>query len=280
MQPDSERDPLPAEAGEDVALPAEAGEDVPRLALDVFEGPLDLLLGLIEGHELDITEVSLLAVTEQYMEQLHRGTQINVDALARFVAVGARLLLLKSRALLPHDQSPDGPDDAQDGTDPQSLLEALREYRRFKLAAEELATLDRQRRSGYRREAAPPAAPLASGLDQVTLDSLVGLFREVMERLPEQEQPEIVAAEPVRLADRVDRLVQSLDRERRLSFRRFVEGAHSRVEVIVDFLAVLELIKARFLAAEQAESFGDIDLVRLDGATAPPLAQLPDEFGG
>src|SRR5712692_6244026 len=107
---------------------AQRGELGITLQIPTFEGPLDLLLHLIERNELDITEVSLLAVAEQYLEQLRRNEHINIAALADFVAMGARLLLLKSRALLPHDEAiaAEGGDD--DGA--RDLVEALKEYRR------------------------------------------------------------------------------------------------------------------------------------------------------
>ena len=108
---------------------------------------------------------------------------------------------------------------------------------------------------------------MPTGLDTVTLSSLVEVIREVIARLPEEEPEGEVAREPVRLHDRISRLSDVLDRDGRTSFRRLIEGATSRTMVIVDFMAVLELIKQRYLSAEQSDAFGDIELVRLEGAT-------------
>lgn len=240
-----------------------------------FEGPLDLLLHLIERNELDVTEVSLLQVTEQYLRYLRAADEINVGALADFVAIGARLLLLKSRALLPvEEEEPEFEEDES-----EDLVKALREYRRFKEAAEFLRERDTGHQT-YRREVAPPEVSLPTGLDRVTLDSLVDVLREVMERLPEEEPAGIVLAERVRLRDRLRGIVDLLDREGRTSFRQLVEHATSRVTVIVDFLAVLELIKSRYLEATQSERFGDIDLVKIEGAIVPDLGELAEEFTG
>jgi len=240
-----------------------------------FEGPLDLLLHLIERNELDVTEVSLLQVTEQYLRYLRAADEINVGALADFVAIGARLLLLKSRALLPvEEEEPEFEEDES-----EDLVKALREYRRFKEAAEFLRERDTGHQT-YRREVAPPEVSLPTGLDRVTLDSLVDVLREVMERLPEEEPAGIVLAERVRLRDRLRGIVDLLDREGRTSFRQLVEHATSRVTVIVDFLAVLELIKSRYLEATQSERFGDIDLVKIEGAAVPDLGELAEEFTG
>lgn len=251
--------------GADTATGADAA---PILHLPAFDGPLDLLLHLIERRELDVVELSVLAVAEQYMEQLRAAESINLGALADFVAMGARLLLLKSRALLPGGDEPAETLDGADG-DGAAIVAALQEYQRYRHAADDLRRLEDERRTGYRRDAAPPAMPLPTGLEQVTVDALVTLFREVMERVPAPEDEPEVAREPVRLAERVAALVSRLERERRLSFRGLMEGARSRLEVIVDFLAVLELIKARFLEARQSEAFGDIELTRREGAEAP-----------
>ena len=240
-----------------------------------FHGPLDLLLHLIERSELDITEVSLLKVTEQYLAYLRSTDEINLGALADFVAIGARLLLLKSRALLPTEM--DNADLQEDqGTD---LINSLREYRRFKQAAEFLRERDTTHQT-YRRAVPPPSVPLPTGLDKVTLNSLVEVLREVMGRLPKEEALPAIPDERIRLRVRLRGIVDLLEREQRISFRRLIENAASHVVVIVDFLAVLELIKSRYLEATQSERFGDIDLVRIEGATIPDLAELAEDFTG
>jgi len=248
------------------------------LHLPSFDGPLDLLLQLIEHQELDITELSVLAVTEQYLAHLRSGERISLSALAEFVAMGARLLLLKSRSLLPREDAAE--ETADEDGDAADLVAALQEYRRYRHAADHLRGLEDDHRTGYRREATPPEAQLPSGLEQVTLDSLVSIFREVLERLPQQQEPAAVEREPVRLVDRIQSLVGELERGGRVSFRRLVEHAQSRLEVIVDFLAVLELIKLGFLDAQQADAFGEIELVRIEGASAPsevePLQEADD----
>jgi len=251
----------------------------PQLRLPVYEGPLDLLLSLIERQELDITEVSLLAVTEQYLAQLRDHEHMNLAALTEFVAVGARLLLLKSRALLPREDQPED-DSVLDEDDPAALVAALEEYRRFRRAAEYLATLEEEHRAAYRREAAPPETPLPTGLDEVTLDALADLFRQVLERIPEEEPAPVVVRQPVRLRDRIRSLVERLAVEDRVSFRGLIERSETRLEVVIDFLAVLELIKANYLRAEQQEAFADIDLVRIEGAQPPPYAELAQDFDG
>jgi segregation and condensation protein A len=217
-------------------------------------------------------------VTEQYLAHLRSREQIDLGALADFIAIGARLLLLKSRALLPRDPDEVVADD-EDESDVRQLIEALREYRRFKQAAEFL----RERQVGhgsYRREVAPPEVPLPTGLDTVTLSSLVDVIREVLDRIPEEEPQSEIKREPVRLQDRMQSLVDTLQVDGKTSFRALILSATSRTMVIVDFMAVLELIKQRYLAARQADAFGDIELVRLDSAQPPAFSDAEEDFSG
>ncbi|MGE0227884.1 MAG: ScpA family protein [Dehalococcoidia bacterium] len=261
------------------AQPSEAAPGGFVLQLPVFEGPLDLLLTLLEERQLDITEVSLLAVTEQYLAHLREAERLNLDAFADFIAIGARLLLLKSRALLPRD--PDAEPAAEDDADPEALLAALQEYRRFREAAEHLRELEAEGRTAFRRTASPPEIPPATGLDGTTLNSLMDVLRDVLERLPpEKPAPRGVPRESIRLADRVQALVELLDHQGRTTFRTLVAPATTRVAVIVEFLAVLELVKTRYLEAKQSQAFGDIDLIKVLGGQPPTAEEMAEDFAG
>ncbi|MXW35907.1 MAG: chromosome segregation protein ScpA [Chloroflexi bacterium] len=261
-----------------------ASTEAPRaedfaLELPVFNGPLELLLHLIEREELDVTEVSLVAVTEQYLGHLERRDHIDLAAIAAFIAVGARLLLLKSRALLPRDEDDEAGDEDED-RDPEALLEALREYRRYRAAAEHLRDLEEEHRTAYRREVPPPEVPPGPGLDGVTTDMLFVLFREVLERLPEEDPEPELSRDPVRLADRLERMVTRLRGGRPVRFRDVIVGAPSRLVVIVDFLAVLELVRSGYVEARQPDLFGEIELVAVEGASPPSPARVAEELPG
>lgn len=240
------------------------------LHLPSFDGPLDLLLHLIERQELDITELSILNVAEQYLEYLRSEEQMSLPELASFVAMGARLLLLKSRAMLNTDSNQD--ENEEDGN-VTGLVEALQEYRRYKTAAEHLRQLQEDHRTTYRREVEPPETTKPTGLDSVTLETLVGLFNQALERLPEPEEQVEIPRERIRLADRVDRLAHTLQRDEHISFRKLVSRSSTRLEVIIDFLAVLELIKAGFLETKQIDPFGDIEIVHIQGVPLPNTMQ-------
>ncbi len=236
-----------------------------QLQLTVFEGPLDLLLHLIEQEELDITAVSLVQVTGQYLTYLRSGDQIDATALAEFIAIGARLLYLKSRALLPQPVVDDEPEEDLG----EDLVRRLREYRRYKEAAAMLQGIEETGLRTYPRLAPPTDLPLPTGLSDVTLDLMARIFREVLERKPEEEPQGVVERREVTVEEKVELLTEQIQGRRTVSFRAFISQCRSRVEVIVSFMAVLELIKSLMLRAEQDVAFGDISLVRVVQGSAP-----------
>jgi segregation and condensation protein A len=234
------------------------------LQLDVFEGPLDLLLHLIDREEMDITAISLVQVTDQYLAYIRAGDQIDARALAEFIAIGARLLLMKSRALLPRPRlDEEGEEDVGD-----DLVRRLLEYRRFKEVAAGLREIEEEGLRAYPRQAPPTGIPLPTGLDGTTLDRLMSIFQEVLARKPDEEPIEQgeVERHEVTVEQKTEQLSRKLEREKRVSFRSFISDCGTRMEVIVSFFAVLELIKAIKLEAEQDASFGDIQLVAVTPA--------------
>ena len=237
-----------------------------QLQLTVFEGPLDLLLHLIEQQELDITAVSLVQVTGQYLTHLRSGEQIDATALAEFISIGARLLLLKSRALLPQPVVDEEPEEDLG----EDLVRRLREYRRYKEAAAMLQGIEETGLRTYPRMAPPTDLPLPTGLTDVTLDLMAQIFREVLERKPEEEEPQgVVERLEVTVEEKVELLTEQIQGRRTVSFRAFISQCRSRIEVIVSFMAVLDLIKSLQLRAEQDVAFGDISLVRIVKVSAP-----------
>ncbi|MDI6857821.1 MAG: segregation/condensation protein A [Dehalococcoidia bacterium] len=232
-----------------------------ELKLPVFEGPLDLLLHLIEKEELDITAVSLVQVADQYLAHLQSMEAISLDALADFVAIGAKLIYLKSRALLPRQEAAEEEEPSLEEAG-RELTEMLQEYRRFKEVAGALRAIEDEGLRAYPRVAPPPDVPLPTGLKKVTLDRLVELFQEALRRQP--AAPPAVERERVTVRQKIEEIESRLRSVGKLSFRSFISVCRSRIEVIVSFLAVLELIKALRLAAEQEELFGDIVLVAVE----------------
>ncbi len=226
----------------------------------VFEGPLDLLLHLIEREDLDITAVSLVQVTDQYLAALRAAESIDLRALADFVAVGAKLLFLKSRALLPRTPAEVEEDDREAEAIAEDLTAQLAEYRIFKAAAAHLRELDEATHRSFTRVAPPPVDWLPSGLERVTLRRLLKSLAKALERLPAEPAPERLQRSPVSLSERREAVLAAVSRRGRVSFTRLIAACGSRLEAIVTFLAVLDLLKAEEIRAHQSVNFGYIFL--------------------
>ena len=233
--------------------------------LPVYEGPLDLLLRLIEQEELDITTVALAQVTDQFLEHLERIPEKPAAELAEFLVVAARLLQIKSEALLPRP-----PDHEPGEEDPaEALARQLLIYRQFKEAATDLAAREEAGYHTYLRLTREP--PVAEQLDLGGL-GLDELRAAMLEAMPESPTVEHAAAPPrIRIRDKIRWIVDMLHREERVSFNSLLSSAASRLDVVVSFLAVLELVKDRQVAAGQAEPFADIELSRGPNWEVTPL---------
>jgi segregation and condensation protein A len=243
--------------------PSPPSDDGFQLTLPVFQGPLDLLLHLIEREELDITNIALVQVADQYLEFIRSSEHINLDALADFIYIGARLLLLKSRALLPRPKTEQ--EILSEYEDPtEDLARQLREYKLFKEAAGQLREIEQAGLHSYPRIAPPPELPPPLGLDGVTLDLLQELVRQALTRIPEEEPQGMIRPHRITVREKVAHIRELILEEGRLSFRTLMLECQSRMEVIVTFMAVLELIKSQVLDALQGAAFGDIQLVRVE----------------
>lgn len=238
-----------------------------QLHLPGFDGPLDLLLQLIERRDLDITAISLAQVADLYMGYVRSLQAIDPDDLADFIAVAAKLLLIKSTVLLP---SPARAAEGVGGDDPTDLTARLREYQRFKEAA--LALQEREDRGlrSYPRlvPLAPPQIPLKreSGVPADLLKALERLAREALQRMPQ----ETVARAQFSIGEKIDLLRARARRGERVSFLDLLAG-RSRAEAVATFLALLELLRLGEIEAQQDARFGDI-LVAPSRAPAPLLS--------
>lgn len=238
--------------------------DAYQVQLPVFEGPLDLLLHLIEEQELDITKVSLAQVTQDYLDYLGSAETIDPDHLADFLVVAAKLIYIKSTVLLPQPVSLEDEEEEDVGDD---LVRQLRLYKQFKDIAGHLHTLEEQGYRAFLRVAPPPVLPKKVDLDGITLDDLLQAVREALEVLPPAPPVNNVVAPIIITVDEKIALIRKqLSRKERVSFRQLVRQARSRVEVIVTFLAVLEMMKRQMIDARQEQLFGDVLIVPAEPA--------------
>jgi segregation and condensation protein A len=235
-----------------------------RVRLAVFEGPLDLLLHLIEREELDITRVSLARVTDQYLEYLAALEELQVDDLADFVVVAARLLLIKSQALLPRPPTPTPQEDERVG---EELIRQLLAYKQFKEAAQRLQERTAQGLRSYVRLAPPPHLGIGAGLEHlepVSLEVFLTAARRALKTPPPAPSVDgVVAPFTITIDDQIKLIAQSLARQPQISFTGLLTVAHSRQEISVTLLAVLELIKQLKIQARQERMFGEIVILAL-----------------
>lgn len=224
------------------------------IKIEKFEGPLDLLLRLIEREELDVTGVALAKVTDQYIAQLQSLPEIPAEELADFLVVAARLLYLKSRLLLPLLQW----DEEEEGSD---LERRLKMYKEYVEAAKKVQAMLSARRYTFVREKPPASAIGFAPPKDLTSARMAELFRDVLRRLiPVVKPPEGLIEKTVSIHEKIRHIQDLLVRAKSASFRDVLASASSRSEVIVSFLALLELVKQRHVAARQDDHFGEIRL--------------------
>jgi segregation and condensation protein A len=231
-----------------------------QVTLPVFEGPLDLLLHLIERQELDITQVSLAQVTNQYVEYIAQLGERNPDNLADFLVIAAKLLLIKSRVLLPQPPAPLQPDEEEAGED---LVRQLLEYKKFKEAGRKFGDLEALGLHSYIRLATPPRLEPAADLEGVTVDDLLAAVRRAMAiKPPAPLVDSTVSPVIITVAEQMILIEQEVAGGQPASFLRLLDRLSSRLEIIVTLLALLELIKQKRVLIRQEQPFADIEIVR------------------
>jgi len=222
-----------------------------------FEGPLDLLLQLIEREELDISTVSLAEVTDQYLGTLEQVERRHPDELADFLVVAAKLLLIKSRILLPQLSLPD-----EEGL---PLEDQLRLYRTFVGASETVRRLYRRKHVMYPREHTAMIEPMFMPPERLGANDLAEAFRTALQRLePVAVITQTTIARTVSLQQKIQSIRDLILSESAVNFRQLLERADSRMDVIVTFLALLELVKQRTAVVVQEENFSDIQITRTE----------------
>src|SRR5512143_2023933 len=246
--------------------------DAFQVKLPDFEGPLDLLLYLIEREELDITKVSLARVTGAYLEYIHVLEQLQVDQVADFLVVAAKLLLIKSEALLPRPPSTQPSEEEDVGDD---LVRQLLLYKQYKESARKLSDREAAGLHTYIRVAPPPKIEAKLDLSNITVDMLIKAVRNVLEIEP-SSPPVGTVVKPFALTirDQMNLIERILRYRPNISFKRMLRRARDRVEIIVTFLAVLELLRRHKVEVVQEQMFGDILIVPVDN---PPAEGPPDE---
>jgi segregation and condensation protein A len=248
-----------------------------ELRLPNYEGPLDVLLRLIEEQELEITAVSLAQVADQFIAHLSALHQQQRDpqTISNFLVVAAKLILIKSRALLPQIVVP-----PEQETETDDLVGQLRAYQLFKRASKILR--EREARGLHAYNVQPPPIPRPQSkslpLDNVTLEMLARAMQRVVDRLlPPPPVDDVMSRLPFTVNDCMDRISTAVREKPRIKFTDMLVGVNTRVEIVITLLALLELLKRYHVVAHQDVAFGDIEIAFLPESERPQLDHPPDQ---
>jgi segregation and condensation protein A len=231
----------------------------------VYEGPLDLLLRLIERAELDITAIALATVTDQYLTYIRAlqdsSAVPSAGEISAFLVIAAKLIQIKSEALLPRPPVRE----ANEEDPAEALAQQLRIYKRFKEIANLLEARETQGMHTYLRLAPPPKVEARLDLSNITLADLMQAAESIfMSGQEKQSLGTIISAPKVTIREKIAYIANAMGRDKNSSFKTLVGDATSRLEIVVTFLALLELIKRYRVSATQGEIFGNIAIERSD----------------
>jgi segregation and condensation protein A len=226
-----------------------------KVQLEIFEGPLDLLLHLIKKNEVRVTDIPIAAITEQYLATLELMESLSLDVAGEFLVMAATLIHIKSRELLPAgDEEPD----EDEGVDPRAeLVRRLLEYQRYKDAAAELEQREVLTRDVFVRATAPIEEAGPREFREISVFELLGALKRVIDRLPKDIVHEVML-EKITVREKMTLLLDRLRSESRIIFESLFSEVQSRMEIIVTFLAMLELVKVRAIRIFQDQPGGDI----------------------
>ena len=255
-----------------------------KVNLDVFEGPLDLLLYLIRREELDIYNIPIEHITAEYMKFIDEAREMNLDIAGEFIVMAATLMVIKSRMLLPVDRRSAGEDSAEEWVDPRlDLVRQLIEYKKFKDAAIRLETMEALRSNSFDYGGGRPkfektAADARGALANLDLYDLLSAFQEVLARASEIPHEELKGMR-FSVPDKMDYVLERVRGEGQLSFLALFDPERSpKGEIIVTFLALLELLRQHRVIVYQNAAFHEITiLASKEEADDKPL-EKPDDY--
>lgn len=231
-----------------------------KVKLEVFEGPLDLLLYLIKRDEIDIYDISIERITRQYLEYFQAFKELKIDIAGEFVVMAANLIYLKSRSLLPLDQQP--PEEDAEEDDPRwDLIRQLIEYKKFKEAAAQLHDRALEQERIFTRDGGSVAvsdAPLP--LHEVGIFQLIHAFQEVIKRVEAREDLQEIFGERFSVSDKIEKILERVGSGTPVRFSELFGQIVSRLEIVVTFLALLELIRLNQVRALQPKMFDEIEI--------------------
>jgi len=251
-----------------------------EVKLDVFEGPLDLLLYLVQRDEVDIAQISVSRVTEQYLAYLELMQELNINVAAEYLHMASVLVRLKAHEILPSAEPVElGEEDGIYSRD--QLIQQLLEYKKYKEAARSLRQFEAAQFGTFPRGAADAIEgdsalpePTVSG---VSVFDLLAAFRRVLEQAAKEEPGHVVAVDTARLDDRLERVLSMVREKDEVPFEELFADDRRRLVVVVTLMALLELIKMQEIVLRQERNFGAIVVARRPPETRDPEAPTPVE---
>jgi len=232
-----------------------------QIKIEQFEGPLDLLLQLTEDQKLDITRVSLAKIADQYLEYIANTENITLQHLADFLSVASRLILIKSKALLPMLEFTE-----EEEAEISDLEHQLAEYKKFKEAAKNVSAIFGSQKSAFSRESFLGQSVVFFPPENMTAEDLAKIFSKILGEIPLIEKlEEEMVREVLTLEEKIEHLQSTLRERVETSFSELVKNAKDKIEVVVSFLAMLEMVKQRIIHVEQGELFSEINMKHREG---------------
>ena len=232
-----------------------------KVQTPVYEGPLDLLLSLIERSEFNITAISLASVTDQYLSYLHGLEQMKPDEISSFLVIAAKLLQIKSEALLPRPPERE-PGEEDPGVE---LVELLILYKRYKEIAGWLIERQENNLRTYLRVAPPPKVEAKLDLSNLTLAGLLNAAEAAFSKGRDKKAlSSVISAPRFTIREKIDFITKTMKNIQHMAFSGLITDKSTRIEIVVTFLALLELIKRYHISAVQNELFGEIEFEKMD----------------
>jgi len=238
-----------------------------KVQLEVFEGPLDLLLYLIKKDELDVYDIPIERITNQYMQYMGLMQMLDLNIAGEFIVMAATLMMIKSRMLLPVEERAEMEEEEDDPR--WDLIRQLVEYKKFKDAAIHLEDLEERQQDVFPRgsDTAKLGPESDVSLHDVSIFDLITAFSEVLKNVKTEELKEIFA-EHVTVGEKIEMLTDMIAKEEHVPFSSIFKGSGTRGEIVCTFLAILELIRLKQIVARQDQSFGEIMIMRVELETA------------
>jgi segregation and condensation protein A len=247
-----------------------------KVKFEVFEGPLDLLLYLIKKEEVDIYEVNLTQLATQFIEYIDLMRMLDLEIAGEFLVMASTLMYIKSRELLPVDQQV-AAEGEEEGQDPRwELIRQLVEYKKFKDAAAQLQILETRQENVFARIPSKPEFEQPAGIPDVSLFDLINALNQVLKRVQKTDEPRDVYEDMWTVSDKIETMLQALREHDSLKFSELFAAATSRSEVVVTFLALLELMRLKQLIAIQPHPFGEIEICRATPPSSSPPPASPE----